>query len=168
MKKVVLIGDSIRMGYQATVRERLSDMAEVWGPDENGANTVNVLVNLRRWVLGRDPDLVHVNCGLHDLKTVYCGGRENVVSLPHCRDNVAKIIRSIREKTHAQVIWATTTPVMYERAHRAHAKGHDFDRYEEDVEAYNRTAVDVASRLGAPCWEMRLPVSCGRSCSSPG
>ena len=33
---VVLIGDSIRMGYQPFVTEALAGEAEIWAPEENG------------------------------------------------------------------------------------------------------------------------------------
>ena len=36
MKKIVLIGDSIRIGYDAYVREKLAGKAEVLSPEENG------------------------------------------------------------------------------------------------------------------------------------
>ena len=36
MKQVLLLGDSIRMLYQPVVGEKLSDIAEVSGPEENG------------------------------------------------------------------------------------------------------------------------------------
>ena len=35
MKKVVLIGDSIRKGYQPKVQEKLNGEVEVWGPQDN-------------------------------------------------------------------------------------------------------------------------------------
>ena len=35
-KKVLLLGDSRRMGYEPFVRELLKDVAEVYGPKENG------------------------------------------------------------------------------------------------------------------------------------
>ena len=36
MKNVILLGDSIRMQYQEPVGKRLADIANVYGPDENG------------------------------------------------------------------------------------------------------------------------------------
>ncbi|VTR19087.1 Uncharacterised protein [Actinobacillus pleuropneumoniae] len=36
MKRVLLLGDSIREGYEPYVRERLADRAEVVAPGENG------------------------------------------------------------------------------------------------------------------------------------
>ena len=36
MKQVMLLGDSLRMGYEPLVRELLKGKAEVSGPNENG------------------------------------------------------------------------------------------------------------------------------------
>ena len=66
--KVILIGDSIRMGYQALVAEQLDGQGEVWGPQQNGGDSRNVLAHLEEWVLDQDAALLHMNCGLHDLK----------------------------------------------------------------------------------------------------
>ena len=68
MKTIVLIGDSIRMGYQEKVREQLADWAYVWVPEENGGTSENILAHLDKWVLSRRADVVHINCGLHDIK----------------------------------------------------------------------------------------------------
>lgn len=58
-KTVVLIGDSIRMGYEDTVRRELGDAAEVWTPAENGGTSRNVLEHLEEWIISRSPDVVH-------------------------------------------------------------------------------------------------------------
>ena len=65
---VVLIGDSIRMGYQPFVTEALAGEAEIWAPEENGGDSRNVPAHLEAWVIARAPHTVHVNCGLHDVK----------------------------------------------------------------------------------------------------
>jgi len=150
MKQVFLIGDSIRHGYKQTVCKELEGVAEVAWPEANCGTTSAILVGLSSWVLNRKVDLVHANGGLHDIKTLWFGGRANVVPLAHYRDNVETILRTLREQTHAKVIWATMTPVDHKKAHDAHAKAHDFDRYEEDVVAYNKAAIEVCSRLGVP------------------
>ena len=46
MKRIVLIGDSIRMGYQEKVHEQLADWADVWAPEENGGDSEKVLAHL--------------------------------------------------------------------------------------------------------------------------
>jgi len=143
MPLVIIIGDSIRMGYQPFVQEELRDEAEVWGPTQNGGTSANVLAHLEEWVIARNPDIVHLNCGLHDIKREF-GGKNNNIPLEVYRGNVEQILRIIPEKTDAKVIWATTTPVNEQWHHKR--KG--FDRFEADVEAYNQEATQIAQKLG--------------------
>jgi lysophospholipase L1-like esterase len=147
-KRVILIGDSIRMGYQATVAAALADVADVWGPEENGAHSVNILIHLHHWIIQKEFDVLHINCGLHDLRTIVYGERAPVVPLEHYRQNVETILRTIRQHCPGKIVWATTTPILYERAHRVHGKWQDFDRFEEDVVTYNRAAVEAATAAG--------------------
>ena len=48
---VVLIGDSIRMGYAPVVAEKLKGVAEVVSAAENGGDSRNVLKNLDAWAI---------------------------------------------------------------------------------------------------------------------
>jgi lysophospholipase L1-like esterase len=143
MKQVVLVGDSIRMGYEPRVRKHLSDVAVVWGPKQNGGNSVNLLGLLHLWTEHRQPDLIHFNCGLHDLRTIFQGSKETVVPLDHYRRNLHTLIRIMRERTQATLVWASTTPIIDEDAHREHAKWLDFDRSNEQVLRYNEVAREV-------------------------
>ena len=43
---------------------------EIWAPEQNGGDSRNVLAHLDEWMLARVPDLVYVNCSLHDLKRI--------------------------------------------------------------------------------------------------
>ena len=36
MQQLILIGDSIRMGYQADVIRELAEYANIWAPTQNG------------------------------------------------------------------------------------------------------------------------------------
>ena len=65
---VVLIGDSIRMGYAPVVAEKLKGVAEVVSAAENGGDSGNVLKNLDAWAIAPKPAVIHFNAGLHDLK----------------------------------------------------------------------------------------------------
>ena len=143
MKEVVLIGDSIRMGYQAFVERELKNEVRLWWPDENGGTSRNILDHLDEWVFSRRPALAHINCGLHDLKKER-GSSEALVPLDEYGENVAKIFASIADRTDAKVVWATTTPVNQQWHH----ENKPFDRFEDDVIAYNRKALAAAERLG--------------------
>jgi len=145
MRRVVLIGDSIRIGYQAAVERALAGRAEVWAPSENGGTSENILAHLDEWVIARRPDIVHLNCGLHDLK-IERGQDERAVPLPRYRANLDTVFRRIRDEANPVIIWATTTPVN-ERWHR---EKKEFDRLESDVAAYNQAAGEVANRMDIP------------------
>ena len=106
---IVLIGDSIRMGYQDHVASQLAGRAEVWSPEENGGDSRNVLAHLDDWVFSRQPGLVHVNCGLHDLKRAF--GAESEVPLAEYERNVRQILQRLQRELDGGVVWATTTPV---------------------------------------------------------
>ncbi len=141
---IVLIGDSIRMGYQDHVASQLADRAEVWVPEENGGDSRNVLAHLDQWVFSRQPDLVHVNCGLHDLKRAF--GAKSSVPLDEYEGNVRQILQKLQRELDGVVVWATTTPVD----ENWHHQNKGFDRLEADVEAYNAAAHAVAEDIGVP------------------
>lgn len=102
--------------------------------------TGRILEQLDEWVLQRDPDIVHVNTGLHDMVRDVGPGPETRVSLEEYRDNLPKIFSTLREKTRAKVIFALTTPVDLERQ-LAYGKG--VNRINEDVVEYNKVAREV-------------------------
>jgi lysophospholipase L1-like esterase len=143
MKSIVLIGDSIRLGYQETVRGQLADWANVWAPVENGGTTENVLVHLDEWAISRRADVVHINCGLHDIKKEF-NQDTAAVPLSAYTENVRSILTRLQAETEAAVVWALTTPVNQER----HRKNKAFDRFETDVVTYNGAASQISQELG--------------------
>jgi lysophospholipase L1-like esterase len=145
MKTAILIGDSIRMGYQPTVEKLLDGQAQVWGPKENGGTSANVLAHLDEWVLSRNPDILHLNCGLHDMKTEFGATTQNV-PLEQYEANLRQIFNRIVAQETIQLIWAATTPVN-EGWHHARKP---FDRFEADVLAYNTVAQQVVAAYGVP------------------
>jgi lysophospholipase L1-like esterase len=143
MKKVILIGDSIRMHYQDTVMRELAGMADVWAPVENGEKSIKVLSHLEEWAISRNPDIVQINCGLHDLKRKTVGS-EPAVPLVQYQTNVRTILEQAVARTNSRIIWATTTPVN----EKWHHENKDFERLESDVLAYNAAANQIAGELG--------------------
>ena len=145
MQSVILIGDSIRMGYRPTVEQLLGDRVQLWAPAENGGTSANVLAHLDEWVLSRRPNILHLNCGLHDLKTDF-GATSQAVPLDQYEANLRQIVGRIEGLGTTQLIWATTTPVN-EVWHHARKS---FDRFQADVLAYNHVARQVVSAHGVP------------------
>ena len=148
MKKVVLIGDSIRLGYEGTVKKELAGQAEVWSPVDNCQHTVNVLLNFWTWIAQQQPDIIHINAGGWDVRNVLRGKPGNLVPLEPYRENVKRLLQLIAQTTQARIIWATITPVDIANNMKHHAATGHPGRTEGDVERYNAAALEVARELG--------------------
>ena len=141
MKKLVLIGDSIRMGNQDEVRRQLPTEVEIFTPTQNGGDSRNVKSHLQEWVLEQSATVVHLNCGLHDIKREFAS-QQISVSPEEYRSNLHQILETVTEAAET-TIWATTTPVNQDWHHQR--KG--FDRLISDVLEYNRVAISIAEEL---------------------
>jgi lysophospholipase L1-like esterase len=142
---VILIGDSICMGYRPHVQKRLSGKVDILGIEGNGGDSSQILKNLDEWMINRDADLIHFNCGLHDLKFER-DTKAYQQPLEVYEANLRKIVGRLQGEAKSRLAWATTTPVIDER-HNA-VKG--FDRYLRDVQAYNRVATAIITEAGIP------------------
>lgn len=111
MKQVMLLGDSLRMGYEPIVRKNLEGKAEVSGPNENGRWAGYTLNSFRFWIPWMPkPDIIHWNNGLWDLGDDYQLGRP--FSLPEEYESALERMVLVIKKTfpEAQIIMATTMP----------------------------------------------------------
>jgi dienelactone hydrolase/lysophospholipase L1-like esterase len=157
LPKVVLVGDSIRLGYAPRVSKRLSGKAVVVSSPENGGDSVNVLSHLDEWVVRQKPAIVHLNCGLHDLKRSKADGRHQV-ELERYAENLRQIVGRIRAGTDAVLVFSNTTPILDERHAQRRA---EFDRTEADVGRYNAKATEIMSELGVPVDDLHWVVEQG-------
>ena len=154
LPKVVLVGDSIRLGYAPLVAKKLAGVAEVISPAANGGDCKNVLAHLDEWVIRNKPAVVHLNCGLHDLKKDKKAGTYQV-ELPDYEANLKKIAERVRKETPAALVFASTTPILDDR----HAKRKaGFDRFEADVKRYNDRALSVMLEAGVPVDDLHFLV----------
>lgn len=113
-KNVLLIGDSIRMGYCETVRQALSDVANVFYPEENCRDTHHVIISLRAWLAACPAealDVVLLNCGHWDV--AHWNDEEESLSTPsHYAENLGRIMEALGRKCpRAKIVFATTTPM---------------------------------------------------------
>jgi lysophospholipase L1-like esterase len=146
MKKILLLGDSIRMSYQIEVQIGLEGRAKIFAPVENCRHSANFLEKLPDWLQDFQPDLVHFNAGLHDL----IRGRENGLPqfpLEVYERNLRQILAVFDQSRIRAIFWASTTPV-----HDAwNLKTHAYPmRANEDVLAYNRAADRVMADAKIP------------------
>ena len=117
LPNVLLIGDSISMGYTLPTRERLSGVANVYRPAINCGPTIRAPEYLDDWILGGPWAVIHYNFGLHDLKHMDGDGQmvspdtgSYQVPIVDYEQNLAAITERLAA-TGAVLIWATTTPV---------------------------------------------------------
>ena len=145
MKKVICVGDSIRMGYEPTVVTGLTGCANVIEMGGiQGGNTRNVIAHLHDWVIEKGPQIIHINAGLHDMARKPGPGPENAVPIDEYRANLEQILTTLQNETNAVIIFALTTPVNLNRQ-LAIAKA--VNRTSEDVANYNETALLTATKF---------------------
>lgn len=137
LPRVLLIGDSISMGYTLTVRKLLEGQANVHRIPQNGGPTTNGLKNLPKWLGAGKWDVIHFNWGLHDLKFMPDGNRQ--VEIAAYESNLRALVDQM-QKTGAKLIWATTTPVPEGTLNPPRKFG--------DVLTYNELAAKVMKEKG--------------------
>lgn len=155
LPRVLIIGDSISVGYLLPVREMLQGKANVLRPAANCGSTKTALgsYGLERWLGAKPWDVIHFNFGLHDLSYRFADGKDKNaaaeyaspengakpnVPLQEYEENLRKIVARLKQ-TGARLIFATTTPVPDSEA----------EKYVKDSEApYNEIARQVMTEEG--------------------
>jgi lysophospholipase L1-like esterase len=139
---VYLLGDSISAGYFPAARDALAGTAEVRLRPDNGKDSRNLLARAPGWLAGQTGAVLHLNCGLHDLKRAHNTGQPQV-PLDEYEANLRRLVPLLRPCC-AALVWARTTPVRDGQPNTK--KG--FDRFNRDVQAYNAAADRVMAELG--------------------
>lgn len=144
MKKILLIGDSIRRGYDKYVKMAFEGTAEVCYPETNCMFSSVIIRCLIDWAeelkCGKELDLIHWNSGLWDDLIMMDGKR--LVSPGVYAENIERICDIIeRLFPSAKMIFATTTPVQEELFKR-------HKRYNKHTELYNSLACDIVKQHG--------------------
>ncbi|MGB8168626.1 MAG: SGNH/GDSL hydrolase family protein [Chthoniobacteraceae bacterium] len=149
LPRVLLIGDSISMGYTIPVRELLKGKANVHRIPQNGGPTSTGLKTIKAWMGDSKWDVIHFNWGLHDLKFIQddpskradptAAGSHRQVPLEDYEKNLRELV-AILKTTGAKLIWCNTTPVP---------EGSD-GRIGGDEKQYNEVAARVMKEAGIP------------------
>ncbi len=138
LPRVLLIGDSISMGYTLAVRRLLDGRANVHRPPTNCSSSGHGLARLDSWLGSGHWDVIHFNFGLHDAKLPPEGIRH--ATLERYEQNLRELVARLKA-TGARLVWASTTPVPNGGFLAP-------DRRFGDVAAYNRVAARVMTELG--------------------
>jgi GDSL-like Lipase/Acylhydrolase family len=165
LPRVLLIGDSISMGYTIPVRTLLADKANVHRPLMNCGHTATGLAQIDTWLAtgGADKkwDVIHFNWGLHDLKYIDDKGDIADVATPGAKQQISpedyrKNLTALTERlkaTGAKLIWRNTTPVP------EGTKG----RIANAEQAYNKIAAEVMTAAGVPTHDLASFVTANQS-----
>ena len=144
MKNILLIGDSIRQGYDKSVKKTLEGKANVYFPEENCRFASYVLRYLHEYksiIKDGKVDIIHWNAGLWDSLRLF--GEEPHTPIDVYAYYIERICkRIIKIFPDAKVIFATSTRVQSEKMDK------DFKRYNEEIEDYNRVAVEIVKKYG--------------------
>ena len=157
LPRVLLIGDSISIGYTVGVRNLLEGKANVHRPLTNCGPTTKGVAEIDAWLKtggeGKQWDVIHFNWGLHDLK--YMGPQGQNLADPKAADskpqvppaeyekNLRSLVKTLKA-TGATLIWRNTTPVP------PGAKG----RVVGDSAKYNEIAAKVMKEYDIPIHDL--------------
>jgi len=139
MKKILLVGDSIRLSYMPGVQKLLEGKADVWGSDDNARFAKYTLWYIVSWMAHfNPPDIIHWNNGIWDAYNLY--PEKGVFTPLDVYMEEMKQIYAVMKKSGAQVIFATTTAVN--------------DAFvpvkNKDIDLYNEKMTEFARSVGMP------------------
>jgi lysophospholipase L1-like esterase len=144
LPRVLIIGDSISIGYQAPLREALKGKANVHRPATNCGPTTRGVEQIDQWLGNGKWDVIHFNFGLHDVRHFDDQGKATAADAGHrqvSESDYEKNLESLvarMKKTGAKMIFATTTPVP------SGSPG----RIQGDERRYNEIALRVMQKHG--------------------
>lgn len=150
---VVLIGDSIRLGYAPVVRQHLSDRADVISSPANGGDSSSVLRSLSGLAIKHHPAVVHFNCGIHDSIKDKTSGRFRVPPEQY-EKNLREIVGTLRRETKAVILFALTTPIRDGLAAN-HRADRSYELLDASIEQYNAIAKRVMKEFDVPINDLR-------------
>lgn len=136
LPRVLIIGDSISIGYTPATRKLLAGKANVHRIMENGGPTDNGTAKIKKWLGESKWDVIHFNWGLHDIKL---GTGKHQVPIDQYEKNLRDLVK-IMKATNAKLIWATTTPVPEGKTNPP--------RKNSDVVEYNKVAKKIMDENG--------------------
>lgn len=153
LPNVLIIGDSISLGYTPFVQEMLKGKANVYRPTTadggrlNCEGTTKGVKMIDEWLATKKWDVIHFNFGLHDLKHVDAKTGKNSTNpedpqqadLKAYKKNLKEIVQKM-DATDAKLIFATTTPYP--------DKPNGPLRRADQPEKYNKKAFKVMKKYG--------------------
>jgi lysophospholipase L1-like esterase len=125
LPNVLIIGDSISIGYTVAVRKLLDGKADVFRPATNCRYSGYGAQNVKAWIANKKWDVIHFNFGIWDTHYFH---KEKIVPMQDLGnyqkedlrrrythkqyvENLKKVLDAIKQ-TKAKLIWASATPFV--------------------------------------------------------
>lgn len=144
MKNVLLIGDSIRMGYDKAVRKTLDGKANVYFSSDNSrfaSYLLRYLYDYKALIKEGEADVVHWNAGLWDCLRLFEDGPHVPIEIyAFYIERICKRIKLLFPD--AKVIFATSTKVQSEKMAK------EVKRFNGDIKEYNKVAIEIVKKHG--------------------
>lgn len=143
LPRVLIIGDSISIGYTVSVRQLLKNKANVHRIPVNGEYSAFGLAHIKEWLGDGKWDIIYFNWGIWDTHLLdssgglitnedgHIGTARIRTTIAEYQENLNKLI-DIMERTGAKLIWASSTPITSRKGKRL-----------EDIGDYNKAAAEV-------------------------
>jgi hypothetical protein len=142
--KVLIIGDSISLGYTPFLRKQLSGCSIYHNPG-NAMHTRYSLENIDKWVNSKDWEMIHFNWGLWDMcyrvtegENLYVKNKMSGlqdIPIKDYEENLVKLVK-ILKKTNAKLVFLTSTYVPHDEP----------GIKSEDVILYNNVAKEIMNK----------------------
>ena len=145
MKKILLLGGSIELGYQSYIKESFKGVAVMSAAKGNCQFSLYLLRWINKW---KDEDgwpddinVIHWNVGLWDVLRILDDDTHTPITV------YADTLKRIHHRLQilfpkAKQIFATSTAVVEEEYE------YPYQRYNADIEKFNEAAIKVLSPLG--------------------
>ncbi len=146
---VLILGDSISIGYTPQVAQAFAGKANIIHNPGNSQGTTHTKARLDKWLKMQKWDVIHFNLGLHDLKRMQKADprkNSNNPNDPYQADlatyttNMTEIVAKLKA-TNAKLIFATTTPFP---------AGVSPHRDPADAQNYNKAALKIMEKNQIP------------------
>jgi len=117
LPRVLIIGDSISIGYTPFVVAALKDKAIVKHHKGNAGPTLRGIQRIDAWLGKEKWDVIQFNWGLWDM---YRWSYRKYDQSPEAYEKNLESLVSRLEKTGAKLIWATSTPICPKAEKKSH------------------------------------------------
>jgi lysophospholipase L1-like esterase len=141
---ILIIGDSISIGYTPYVAASMNNVANIIHNDGNAQSSSNGVSNIKRWIGSTKWDIIQFNFGLWDLAYRRAGTKkldkkDGVLTATPAeyKANLELIVQELI-KTNAKLIFVKTSYVPVD----------ELGRFVGDEDIYNAVALEVMNKYG--------------------